>query len=104
RSEELSVAYARLVLRFFSFSLSRFNRKNSLCAVKQRADSAPPTFDHPVRTVLKFYLEVRMNHNRKFLLTLMGAGMMLAGTARASFIFDFQSVTPLGGGQFSYLY
>jgi PEP-CTERM motif len=45
-----------------------------------------------------------MKHNRKFLMTVMGATLILAGTARASFIFDFQSVTPLGGGQFSYLY
>jgi hypothetical protein len=44
-----------------------------------------------------------MQFSRKFLMT-MGAVVMLAGTARASFIFDFQSVTPLGGGQFSYLY
>jgi PEP-CTERM motif len=42
--------------------------------------------------------------SRKFLLTLMGAGMMLASTARASFIFDFQNITPLGGGQFAYHY
>jgi hypothetical protein len=45
-----------------------------------------------------------MIRNRKFLISLMGAAVMLAGTARASFIFDFQSVTPLGGGQFSYSY
>jgi PEP-CTERM motif len=43
-----------------------------------------------------------MKHNRKFLMTLMGATLMLAGTARASFVLDFQSVT--GGGPFSFLY
>jgi hypothetical protein len=36
------------------------------------------------------------------LMTLMGATLMLAGTARASFVLDFQSVT--GGGPFSFLY
>jgi len=40
----------------------------------------------------------------KFLMTLVGAIGMLSSTARASFIFDFQSVTPLGGGQFAYHY
>jgi hypothetical protein len=43
-----------------------------------------------------------MKHNRKFLMTVMGATLILAGTARASFILDFQSVT--GTGPFSFLY
>ncbi len=43
-----------------------------------------------------------MKHNRRFLMTVMGATLMLAGTARASFILDFQSVT--GGGPFSFNY
>jgi hypothetical protein len=43
-----------------------------------------------------------MKHNRRFLMTVMGAALMLAGTARASFVLDFQSVT--GGGPFSFTY